>query len=284
MNVREAIREHARVLEKARVDSPRLECELLVAHVLGVPRTALYMDGDLEIPPASNQRLKKWVARRAQRVPLQHLLGTVSFCGLEMQVNRRVLIPRPETELLAEEAIRRLGEFKKPRALDLGTGSGCLAIAIAVANRAARVDALDVSARALAVARENARRHRVASRVRFLQADGRRAIPGRARFHCIVSNPPYIPTCEIASLQPEVRDHDPRLALDGGVDGLDFFHAIAERAPDRLWPGGKLLLEIGGGQVHSVRELLTSKNWRVEKILPDLGAIPRIVVASVNDS
>ena len=283
MDVRQAIAKHVGTLQRARIDVPRLECELLLAHLLGITRTQLLAELNRQLPTRLTSRLGKMVARRAARVPHQLILGTVSFRGHEIRVNRHVLIPRPETEQLVEEAIRRLATIEKPRVLDIGTGSGCLAISIAAEHPSARVDALDISRPALAIARKNALLNRVASRLRFVLGDSRSHLPTRVRYHAIVSNPPYIPSAQISRLQPEVRDHDPRLALDGGPDGLEFYHAIASHAACRLRSGGQLLLEIGDSQAQSVRHLLTAQNWRVEKILPDLAGISRIVVATPPD-
>ncbi len=283
MNVRQAILKQTDALKAVGIDSPQLDCELLLEHVLGKPRIEFYMEPELILSEIEARRFAGFVARRAKRVPLQHLVGTVSFCGLEIHVNHHVLNPRPETEQLAEEAIRVLVGVKRPRVLDFGTGSGCLAIAIAVENPEAQIDALDLSARALDVAGSNARRNRVASRIRFLQGDGKQGLPGRVWYHVIVANPPYIPSAEIDHLQPEVRDHDPRLALDGGSDGLEFYRILADRSHCRLKPSGQLLMEIGTDQAEDVRKLLTSKNWSVDKILPDLNGTSRIVVASLDE-
>ena len=283
MNVRQAILKQTDILKAVGVDSPRLDCELLLEHVLAKPRIEFYMEPELILSEIEVRRFAGFVARRAKRVPLQHLVGTVSFCGLEIHVNRHVLIPRPETEQLAEVAVRVFVGVKRPRVLDFGTGSGSLAIAIALGNKEARIDALDVSVKALEVAEANARRHRVASRISFLLGDGKKALPGHVRYQIIVANPPYIPTAEIDHLQPEVCDHDPRLALDGGSDGLEFYRILADRSHCRLKPSGQLLMEIGTDQAEDVRKLLTSKNWSVDKILPDLNGTSRIVIASLDE-
>src|SRR5262249_34624698 len=162
-----------------------------------------------------------------------------SFCGLEIAVNRNVLIPRPETELLAQRAATLLQPLPAPRVLDLGTGSGCLAIALAVNCPAADIVATDISEEALQVARANAARHGVGAQIQFHRGDGFAAVPGHLRFDLIVSNPPYVASAEIAALEPEVRDHDPRLALDGGADGLEFYRRLAVEAPASLKPAGR---------------------------------------------
>jgi release factor glutamine methyltransferase len=265
------------------VDSPRLQAELLLAHVLGLPRMRLYLDFERVVPPPQLEAVRELVRRRGEREPLQHLTGSTSFCGWEMAVTRDVLIPRPETEQLAERAVA----FLRPRgeapaaALDLGTGSGCLAIVIAAQCPAVVVDAVDLSAPALAVARANAARHAVDGRIRFHQGDGFQALPAGtpAAFDLIVSNPPYIPTADLAGLQPEVRDHDPRVALDGGADGLDFYRRLAVEAPARLRPGGRLMVEFGDGQESALGPLFTAAGWTVESVLPDDSGRPRILIA-----
>jgi release factor glutamine methyltransferase len=222
------------------------------------------------------------VKRRSERVPLQHLVGSVSFNGLELDVNGDVLIPRPETEILSQLAVRRLSSLKKPApiALDFGSGSGCLAISLAVGVPGAMVHAIDCSDAAIAVARRNAQRHGVADLIQFHLGDGFAALPRMTQpFDLLVSNPPYISTGEIETLDPEVRDHDPRLALDGGVDGLDFYRRLAAEAPAFLQPGAPVLLEFGDGQEDDLRRLFSAPGWVFETIENDLSGRPRIVIA-----
>jgi release factor glutamine methyltransferase len=285
VTVLEVIRRGTGFLEKKGVDSPRLQVELLLAHIRRVPRLKLYLDFERELSVAEEQEMRELLKRRARREPLQYLLGTVSFCGLELVVNRDVLVPRPETESLAERAWEFLNLLPAPSAsprtwLDCGTGSGCLAVALAVKSTAARGLALDISEAALAVARENAARHQVAGRVRFVQSDGFANVPRGPGFDLIVANPPYIPGGEIAGLAPEVRDHEPRVALDGGVDGLDFFRRLAGEAPAFLAAGGRLLVEFSDGQERSLPGLFAAPVWTIQEIAPDLGGRPRIMVAS----
>jgi release factor glutamine methyltransferase len=163
--------------------------------------------------------------------------------------------------------------------LDFGTGSGCVAIALAVKSPKARVAALDISADALQLARENARRNGVVDRIEFVRGDGLSALTRDIRFNVIVANPPYIPSWEIKELQPEVRDYDPRVALDGGPDGLQFYRHLCAEAAERLKPGGRILLEFGDGQKEAVAELFDQENWVVESILEDYTQRPRILIA-----
>jgi len=232
VTVLEAIQRSTEFLAKKGVDSPRLQTELLLAHLRKQPRMRLYLEFERVLTPAEVDGFRELIRRRGQREPLQHIVGSTSFCGFEIAVNRDVLIPRPETELLAERGWTFLNQLstinsQPSTALDFGTGSGCLAIALACKCPTAEVYAVDISSEALALARENAARHGAAERIRFLHGDGFAAAPAGARFDLIISNPPYIPTAEIASLEPEVRDYDPRGALDGGADGLDYGRRLA---------------------------------------------------------
>jgi release factor glutamine methyltransferase len=284
VTVLEAIQRSTEFLARKGVDSPRLQTELLLAHLLQQPRMQLYLNFERALTPSQVESLRELVKRRGQREPLQHILGTTSFCGLEITVNRQVLIPRPETELLAERGWSFLSQLstlnpQPSTALDFGTGSGCLAIALAHHCSTARVQAIDLSPAALALARENAVRHGVAGRIEFLASDGFAAVPAGTQFDLIISNPPYIPSAEIAMLQPEVRDYDPGGALDGGPEGLDYYRRLATEAGPFLKPGGRLMLECGDGQAASVREILQEQKWIVEAIQEDYNHTPRIVIA-----
>jgi release factor glutamine methyltransferase len=286
MTVLDVVQRSTEYLAKKGLDSPRLQAELLLAHVIKLPRMQLYLNFERVLAPLELDAYRELIKRRSQREPLQHIVGSTSFCGLELAVNRHVLVPRPETELLAEQAWTFLNQIPAPApsapaptALDFGTGSGCLAIALAAKCPAAQIDALDLSPDALVLAKENAARHGVAERVRFLQSDGFTALSPDSGFDLIVSNPPYIPTAEIDTLEPEVRDYDPRQALDGGPDGLDFYRRLAAEAGPFLKPGGKLMLEFGDGQAGQIGDILQSKKWIVETVLKDYAGCPRILIA-----
>ena len=284
MTVLEAIQRSTEFLAKKGVDSPRLQTELLLAHLLQRPRMQLYLNFERALTPPEIESFRELVKRRGLREPLQHILGTTSFCGLEIAVNRHVLIPRPETELLAERGWTFLNQLPTPNpqpstALDFGTGSGCLAIALAHHCPTAQVQAIDVSSAALALARENAARHGLAGRIEFREGDGFAAVPAETQFDLIISNPPYIPSAEIATLQPEVRDYDPGGALDGGPEGLDYYRRLAAEAGPFLKPGGRLMLEIGDGQAARVGEILQQQKWIVEALLEDYNHTLRIVIA-----
>ena len=245
----------------------------------------MYLAPERHLEAGQLDVLRGLVKRRGDREPLQHILGTTSFCGLEMQVTPAILIPRPETELLAEKAwlyLHGLGQIedRRLRFLDWGTGSGCLALAIASHCPQVEVHALDVSSEALQVARTNASRHHLPRPIVFYQSNGFQSLPQGTRFDLIVSNPPYIPSGEIEHLDPEVRDHDPRLALDGGADGLEYYRRLAVEAPAFIVPQGGLMLEIGDHQSEAVQALMTASGWKVRWVEDDYHRQPRILLVS----
>ena len=263
------------------MESARLQTELLLSHLLKMPRMKLYLNFDRVLTPAETDNLRELVKRRGLREPLQHIVGSTSFCGHEILVNRQVLIPRPETELLAEAGWKWLAETKTapPSVLDLCTGSGCIAIAIAAKCPVAKVLASDISPEALALARENAARNQLAERIEFLSSDAFAGISESRTFDLIVSNPPYIASAEIATLEPEVRDFDPRLALDGGADGLDFYRRLAREAKPFLKTEGKLMLEFGDSQAPELKKVFEGENWIVEAVQEDYSQRARILIA-----
>ena len=260
------------------VPSPRLDAEVLLAYAMGGRRTEVY----LRDSPAPRQRDAFWhtLKRRARREPVAYITGVQEFWSLEFTVNRHVLIPRPETERVVELALELLGSYPAPRILDLGTGSGCIAVTLASQLPQARVWACDVSAEVLAVARTNAVAHNVAGRMTFMQTDMRQRLPEGAvpTFDLIVSNPPYIAAPEFATLQAEVRDWEPRLALDGGKDGLDFYRRLLQDCPVQLRPGGWLVMEIGSTQSEAVMRMARSQDNLSEcRLSYDYAGLPRVV-------
>ena len=280
MTLIQAIRYGAEYLAPRDIAAPRLEAELLLAHLLSMKRMELYLDLARVVTPAEVDRFHELLSRRARHEPSQYILGTAVFCGLEMEVNRDVLIPRPETEVLAEAAWTQLAQCPRTRAaLDFGTGSGCLAIAMAVHCPDSVITAIDSSAAALCLARRNAERHGVAERVRFLCVDGIGGLPSQQQFDLIATNPPYIPSAELAGLAPEVREFEPVLALDGGPDGLDFYRALAGRSRAILKPGGWFLAEFGDDQGPRIVDIFKSHHWAGTELAPDLSGRTRILIA-----
>lgn len=235
------------------VENARLEAEWLLCAATGMDRVGLYLNFEKPLNDVELGRYRALVARRGKREPLQHILGTQEFYGLEFEVTADVLIPRHDTETLVTEALRLM-----PGAdtlLDIGTGSGCIAVSLAKALPSARVTAVDISSAALEVARRNACRHGV--EITFLQGSLFEPLQG-GRFDMIVSNPPYIRSGDIENLEPEVRDFDPRTALDGGLDGLDFYRKLVPSSVEFLNSGGWLLVEIGVAQSNDVEALFRS--------------------------
>jgi release factor glutamine methyltransferase len=284
MTILQAIQRSADFLARKGVESPRLQVELMLAQLLSMPRMNLYLAFERPLAEAELTTLRTMVTRRGQREPLQHILGSTSFCGLELAVDGRVLVPRPETELLAERGWRFIQTLASrnggpPTVLDFGTGSGCIAIAIAANCPSAIITAVDISPDALAVAMANADRHGVSDRIKFQQIDRNEGLPALLKFDLLVSNPPYIPSAQIDALQPEVSRHDPRMALDGGEDGLDFYRRLAIDAPALLRPGGHLMLELGDGQSASVRDLFAKNGWTIDAIEKDYSGTERVLIA-----
>jgi release factor glutamine methyltransferase len=233
----------------------RLEAQVLLGHVLSCPRIELVARSDEEPSDDQKARFRDLIRQRVEGWPVAYLVGRREFYLLPFEVTPAVLIPRPDTETLVLEALRLLKGQPSPRVLDLGTGSGCIAVSLAHQCKGATVAAVDVSPDALEVARRNADRHGVADRVSFHQGDLFAPLPAGAAYDLIVSNPPYVTPTELAGLAPEVRDHEPRVALDGGPDGLAFYRRIAADAARFLAPGGSVLVEVGWTQDAAVRAL-----------------------------
>ena len=284
MRVAEALHKAVMILENSGVESAAVNAQWLMAHVLGCNRPELGLKQGSTLTVEQHSQWNQLVTQRAQRIPLQHLIGSVEFCGLELVVNKHVLVPRPETEILAEEACKFAKMRESPVILDIGTGSGCLAIAIAAQSPKGAVHALDISKEALKLAQVNANRNGLSERIIFHETDMREDCPIGEALDLIVSNPPYIPTCDIDTLQEEVREHDPRIALDGGEDGLDYYRFLILNYMPHLNSQGRMMLEVGDGQTPEVSDLIIKYGGRVLSIVPDLNNVERIVVASPDNS
>ena len=273
MSLLEVLKGASDFLGKQGVESPRLNAEHLLAHVMGLKRMDLYLQFDRPLGEKERGPLRDLVRQRGTGIPLQHLLGTVEFCGKTFKSDARALIPRPETELLVERALT----YPAPASiLDVATGSGVIALSLALGRPEASVTATDISPEALSLAKENATLLGI-DRIAFHEAD-LLPPPEAVSFDLITANLPYIPAAEIAGLSREVL-HDPILALDGGPGGLDLIVRLAPLALERLTPGGHLLLEIGIDQSEAVMACLAGHNYRDIKALPDYQGIPRFIEA-----
>lgn len=284
--IAEAISRGADRLRAAGVEDERRTASLLLCHALGVERTHLLARPSEELGGARFQTYLEMIDRRASGEPAQYITGHQEFFGLDFEVTRAVLIPRPETEFLVERVIEWAREGWPPEAgggpliVDAGTGSGCIAVALSAHIPAARIIATDISEAALEVARANAERHGVGPRVEFLQGDLLQPLSGRGlegRVDLIASNPPYIPDRDRRGLQREVRDWEPEGALFAGEDGLLFYRRLLSDAPRYLKPGGLLACEIGYGQLAPLREMIDPALWRIQDVRRDLQAIPRVI-------
>ena len=262
---------------KKGVDAPRLTAELLLADALGCDRVRLYLDFDKPLGEPELAKYRELVRRRAEGEPTAYLVGRREFYGRPFEVDARVLVPRPETEEVVEAALAALPP-EGGRALDLCTGSGVVAVTLSLERPDAHVLATDVSPEALEVARANART--LGATVDFRAGDLWDAVPPEERFHVVVSNPPYVPTGELAGLSREVR-REPRLALDGGPDGLAVLSRIVKGAPARLLPGGKLVLEMHESHLAPLPSLCEEAGFREVSVRKDLAGLPRFIVAAM---
>lgn len=259
------------------IDTARLDAELIISDALGVDRVRLYTDHDKPLLPDELTVIREGVRRRARREPVAYITGRRGFWSLDLHVDSRVLIPRPDTERLVELALDRLKGVEAPQIADIGTGSGCIALALAAERPDAAVVAVDRSADALAVARENAAALSLEN-VRFVEGDLLEPVSGP--LDLVASNPPYIPSAEVDRLMPDVRQFEPRGALDGGPDGLDVIRRLVPAAAERLKPGGRLLFEIGHDQGDDARALVEADPRFAEvAVHQDYGGRDRVVEA-----
>lgn len=276
MTILEALYTAEKIFIHKGIPDPRLDAEYLLAHVLSLPRLAMRLQGREPLFIKAEEDFFHLVALRSQRKPLQYLIGTQDFMGHTFQVDSRVLIPRPETELLCEKVITALSDFPAPQqVLDLCCGSGALGISIALAVASAQVEAADLSEDALSLASQNALS--LHAPVTFYQGDFLSAVQGR-KYHLIVCNPPYIPKADCQQLQAEVMQ-EPTMALDGGDDGLTFYRLLAIQAPMHLHPGGQVWMEVGYDQAETVAQLFQDSFAAHTEIFQDYSGINRMVLA-----
>jgi release factor glutamine methyltransferase len=280
VTVLEALRQAASRLREAGVDSPDHDAEVLLRHSLGWDRSRLVAEGSTPLAPEALAVYETLVGERAGRRPLQHLTGTQWFWKHEFTVTPEVLIPRPETELLVATGLELLRDVERPQIVDVGTGSGCIALSLAAERPDAEIHATEISEPAVAVARENALRLGLEGRVAFHLGDLLEPTLHLAgRVDLVVSNPPYVGEDELASLAPEVREHDPKDALVPPGDPLAVYRRLAPAAVELLRPGRWLAVEIGFGMADGVRRALEPAGLRFERVVPDPAGIPRAVIA-----
>ena len=276
MTLEQVLRQAREELTRQKIDDAALEAEVLLRHATGLSRSQLYIEFGREVSGDEERRFQGFVARRAGGEPAAYITGQREFYGLDFCVDRRVLIPRPESELLVDQAIE-LGRKGARSFADIGTGSGCIAISIAIGLPQAIVYATDLSRDALDVALVNCRKHGVAERITLLQGDLAGPLPGP--FDVIVANLPYVRQSQLASVN--THGYEPSLALDGGEDGLDRVRSLTDQVASKLNPGGCLLLEIGEGQEQAAADVVKMHFPAARiRVLPDLGGIPRVVLAS----
>lgn len=272
-------------LRRAGIDAATLEAQELVAFAAGKTRQELLRDGRLYVPQEVEQRAAALVERHLAGEPLAYLIGEWSFCGMDLDIDENVLIPRVDTEVLAEQAIDFVKTLQEPRVLDLCAGSGCVGLAVAKFCPGSHVVLGELMEGALRVCRRNIRRTGLTAQVLPWQVNALDGPPPRfGEFDCIVSNPPYIPDGDIAGLDVSVRDYEPLTALKGGGDGLDFYRVISDKWRACLHPGSRLYFEVGIGQADDVLRIMRAQGFGDIEVVPDTAGIPRVVYGTLHES
>ena len=279
ITVLEAIRLSTEYLDKKKIDSPRINAELLLAHIIGCKRLDLYLAFDRPLTEPELNIYRGLIKRRASYEPLQYIIGTVEFYGLVFKVTSSVLIPRPETELLVENIIKELSDKEQLNILEIGCGSGNIAISLAYHLKQAQIITTDISDAALNLAKENSQKLGVAERISFIRHNILTDDLLRfSMFDLVVSNPPYVSLQSYSSLQKEIMDFEPRLAVTDESDGLTFYRIISEKVSGNIKKGGKLFFEISHGQCDDVKSIMTKNNFSKIEVIKDYQNIERIVV------
>ena len=277
MQLKQALTSAVEQLESSDVGSPRLNAETLLMFVLGTNRAYLYAHPERELTKEEQVRYDEVIAQRAGDVPSQYITGHQEFWGLDFLVSPAVLIPRPETEHLVETVLKLASEVPGPRIVDVGTGSGCIALALAHEVKSAEIYGVDLAAEALEIARANAARLQLDGRVRFLQSNILEALAGRRDFDFVVSNPPYVGFNEADKVQRSVFTYEPKMAVFAGDNGLDVIRPLIKQAHPALKRGGYLAMEIGFSMCDPVLALLDPPVWDEPTVVPDLQGIPRVI-------
>ena len=279
MTYRECYEKGCLALQAVGIEEAALDARLLLEAVCGTDRNDLLVHGEQPVAPEAEEKYLGWIGRRAEHIPLQQLTGEQEFMGLPFVVNEHVLIPRQDTEILVEEVLKELHDGM--RVLDMCTGSGCILLSLLHYSNDCQGLGVDLSGAALEVAERNAAKllnAEKADRVHFLQSDLFEKVEGK--FEIIVSNPPYIASAEVEKLMPEVRDHEPRMALDGTEDGLYFYRRIIEEAGEHLVSSGMLFFEIGYDQGQAVSELMRAQGYREVQVVQDYAGLDRVVLGT----
>ena len=279
MTYRECYEKGSRILNEAGIEESTLDARLLLEAVCGTDRNDLLVHGEQPVAPEAEEKYLNWIRQRAEHIPLQQLTGEQDFMGLTFSVNEHVLIPRQDTEILVEEVLKELHDGM--RVLDMCTGSGCILLSLLHYSNDCEGLGVDLSAEALEVAGRNVLKvltPEKAEHAHFLQSDLFEKVEGK--FEIIVSNPPYIASAEVEKLMPEVRDHEPRMALDGTEDGLHFYRRIIEEAGKHLVSSGMLFLEIGYDQGQAVSELMRTEGYREVQVVQDYAGLDRVVLGT----
>ena len=276
--VQSAIVEAVDILQRAGVNEARMEATSLLIHVLSVDRAFVIAHPEYELSDEQSNSFVELLGRRAAREPLQYIVGYQEFFKFKFEVTPDVLIPRPETEIIVEAALALTDRKRSFSILDVGTGSGCIIISLLNELENAHATATDISSKALEVAQRNAQRHNVSDRLTLIQADSLSPLNQSETFSLIVSNPPYVPARDIATLQREVREYEPLTALASGADGLDHIRALLHETPRLVEHNGYFIFEIGFGQSDAIEQLLDRAVWRLIEVRKDLQGIPRTVV------
>lgn len=283
-NISETIQKASEILRRNDIVEPNREANSLLSLALKKNRTFLIAHSEYELTKQEEQLFLEYVERRANREPFQHISGRQEFCGLDFIVSPDVLVPRPETELIVEAGIEILRNIEKPVFCEIGIGSGCIAVSILHEIEDAQAYGVDISEKALLIARKNAGQNGVSQRLELKISDVFEAFKKNQKFDLIVSNPPYVPDKDVPTLQAEVRDFDPLIALTDGSDGLSIIRQIINKSPDYLRPNGFLLMEFGFNQSDQVRQMFDLSRWQNIDLFPDLQRIPRMVKAQVKNS
>lgn len=281
IKISEILENASKVLRESGIAEPRREASSLLGFSLKKDKTFLIAHSEYELSDKEIRRFRKILKRRANREPFQYIVGKQEFYGLDFLVSPDVLIPRPETELIVENALEILKNIENPRFCEIGVGSGCISVAILHENKTATAKGTDISAKSLKIARKNAEKHKVSERLQLEISDVFDTFENE-KFDLIVSNPPYIPSKDFDALQREVRDFEPKVALTDDKNGLSIIEKIIENAPNFLKPNGYLLMEIGFNQSEKVREIFSFEIWKNVEFFPDLQGIPRMLKAFIS--